>query len=183
SGAFSVPLVLSAFQTMSRWWQNLRETTVAHAPWELLLMRVAFAWLLWRLLPAGVPFATQPFPTGVARLLDLTFLADAGTFSALRAGAGAGLALYALGVAPVLTLLWPAALLTACGALENSQGATGHHLQLPCLVALGQWCVYAADALRTGRSVPRGVARAGADAQRRAAQAAKLVLAAGYVAS
>jgi hypothetical protein len=170
---------------MIRRWQNLRETTVAHAPWELLLMRAAFAWLLWRLLPASVPFTAQPFPTGVARLADLTFLADAGTYAALRAGAGAGLALYALGVAPVLTLLWPAALLTACGALENSQGATGHHLQLPCLVALGQWCVYAADAVRGqggARSAKCGLLPA-TDAQRRAAQAAKLVLAAGYFAS
>jgi hypothetical protein len=169
--------------SMKTWWQNLRETTVAHAPWEMLLMRAAFAWLLWRLLPAGVPFATQPFPIGVARLADLTFLADAGTYSALRAGAGAGLMLYALGVAPVLTLLWPATLLTVCGALENSQGATGHHLQLPCLVALGQWCVYATDALRTAHTGPRRIAFVPAEAQQRATQAAKLVLAAGYVAS
>jgi hypothetical protein len=169
--------------SMKTWWQHLRETTVAHAPWEMLLMRVAFAWLLWRLLPAGVPFATQPFPSGVARLADLTFLADAGIYHALRAGAGAGLVLYALGVAPVLTLLWPALLLTACGALENSQGATGHHLQLPCLVALGQWCVYAVAALRAMRTELRGIAIVSADAQRRATQAAKLVIAAGYVAS
>lgn len=170
---------------MSRWWQNLRETTVAHAQWEMLLMRAAFAWVLWRLLPGSVPFAAQPFPTGVARLADLTFLADAGTFSVLRAGAGAGLALYALGVAPVLTLLWPAALLTACGALENSQGATGHHLQLPCLVALGQWCVYAADAAcgQRGLRKAKGGIFPATDAHRRAAQAAKLAIAAGYVAS
>jgi hypothetical protein len=169
--------------SMRKWWQNLRETTVAHAPWEMLLMRAAFAWLLWRLLPAGVPFTTQPFPTGLARLADLSFLADAGTFSFLRAGAGAGLVLYAFGVAPVVTLLWPVALLTACGALENSQGATGHHLQLPCLVALGQWCVYAADAVRAARARPPGLALVPTEAQRRAIQAAKLVIASGYVAS
>ncbi len=168
---------------MRKWWINLRETTVPHAPWEMLLMRAAFAWLLWRLLPASVPFIAQPYPTGLARLVDLTFLADPGVYSTLRAGAHACLVLYTLGVAPVVTLLWPAALLTACGALENSQGATGHHLQLPCLVALGQWCVYAANAVRGAQSHPSGFALVPAEAQRRAMQAAKLVIAAGYVAS
>ena len=184
---------------MKRWGQNLREVMVDHAPWELFFMRGLLAWLIWRMLPDTVPFDTQPFPSGLARLMDLTFLGRPAVFAGLRALAPVALALYALGLAPLLTLGYMAALLTAVGALENSQGAIGHHLQLLCLVVLAQWLAYAAAAVRSAWAGPRpfspaatGTLRAGqlgqllftqTEAHRRATQAAKLMIAAAYVAS
>ncbi len=168
---------------MIRWRQYLREVTVDHAWWEMLLMRTLGAWLMWHMLPATIPFTTQPLPNGLAHLVDLTWLGRPEVFAPLRSLAAVALMLYAMGIAPLLSLGLVAALLTSAGALENSQGAIGHHLQLLCLVAIAQWLAYAADAVRNGRSAPLRLAWAPTDTQRHAVQAAKLMLAAGYVAS
>ena len=154
-----------------------------HAPWELFCMRGFLAWVLWRMLPGTVPFTAQPFPGGLARLADLTFLSDPPVFAVLRGLALVALPLYVLGVAPLLSLGYLAALLTAVGALENSQGAIGHHLQLLCLVTLAQWLAYAAAALRPPPGASRGLGLPAAAAHGRAVQAAKLMIAAAYVAS
>ena len=124
---------------LQRW---LGETVVAHAGWEMGLMRLLFAWLVWRLLPVEVVYVAQPVPNGWGHWIDFTFLADAEVWRLLRWGAGIALLFYVVGAAPVLSLGWPALLLTAFGTLENSQGAIGHHLQLTCMVALAQWIVY-----------------------------------------
>ena len=146
-------------------------------------MRGLLGWLIWRMLPAQVPFTTQPFPLGLARFADLTWLADPAAFGWLRLIAVPAIALYVLGVAPLLAIGYLAALLTACGALENAQGAIGHHLQLLCLVLIAQWLVHAFAAARARPGAPRGLVRPGADTHNRAAQAAKLMIAAAYVAS
>jgi hypothetical protein len=168
---------------MKRLWHNLRETTVDHAPWELFAMRALLAWLMWRMLPGAVPFTAQPFPLGLARVADFTWLAAPAVFGWLRLLALPALLLYALGLAPLLSLGYLAALLTACGALENAQGAIGHHLQLLCLVALAQWLAYVVAAARAGPPVPRRFTLPATAAHRDAVQAAKLMIAAAYVAS
>jgi hypothetical protein len=168
---------------MSRWWQNLRETTVDHAAWEMFVMRGLCAWLMWRMLPDAVPFTTQPLPNGLGHLVDLTFLGHPATFALLRNLAPVALGLYALGVAPLLSLGYMAALLTGVGALENSQGAIGHHLQILCLVALAQWVAYAAALKKSGTRMAEWGLLPAVAAHRSATQAAKLLLAAGYVTS
>lgn len=142
-------------------------------------MRVLFAWLIWRLLPFEVVYVAQPVPNGLGRLFDLTFLAEAELWHVLRLGAGMGLLLYVVGVAPVVSLGWPTLLLTSFGALENSQGAIGHHLQLTCMVALAQWGVY----LTCARQGLRQIFWPNLDNHRLAVHWAKIVIAAGYVAS
>lgn len=171
---------------MMRWWQNIREVCVDHAGWELVCMRGIFAWLAWQMLPAAIPWTTQPVPNGLAHLLDFTFLAEASIYGPLRWAALGALAAYALGLVPWLSLGYASALLVAVGTLENSQGAIGHHLQLVCLVAGGQWLAYAWAPWRKETASQGERWRwwlPATDTHRRAIQAAKLVIAAAYVAS
>lgn len=161
---------------MTRWGQNIREVTVDHATWELFCMRAVFAWLVWTMLPESIPWTTQPVPNALAHFIDFTFLAEASIYGPLRLTALVALVIYGAGFVPLLSLGFAAALAIAVGTLENSQGAIGHHLQLVCLVAGGQWLAYAAAA-RACWWLPS------TDAHRRAIQVAKLVIAASYVTS
>jgi len=165
---------------MNRFRPLLRETNVAHDWWELAVMRVLFAWLVWRMLPAVVPFHSQPVPNGLGHFLDFTFLAGASAYEPLRMSVLAALALYACGLVPLLALGWTALVLISVGTLENSQGAIGHHLQLTCLVA-GAQCLAYASAL--GREKGRGIWLGSLAAQRDAVHAAKIIIVAAYVAS
>ncbi len=169
---------------MTRWWQNIREVCVDHVAWELVCMRGLFAWLVWSVLPEFIPWTTQPVPNGLAHIIDLTFLADSTIYTPLRLTALAALLFYTIGVVPLLSLGYAGALLTAVGTLENSQGAIGHHLQLVCLVAGGQWLAYLATHFRGGQA--GGSERwwlSSIETHRRAVQMAKLVIAVAYVAS
>ena len=121
---------------------SLRERVVDHTRWETLAMRVGFAWLMWSMLPASVPFIAQPVPNGLGSLADLTFLGNQDTYAALRIGFGVAVVLFAVGIVPLITLGYSSALLIMEGALENSQRAIGHHLQLTCLVAGAMWIGY-----------------------------------------
>lgn len=161
---------------LQRW---LGETVVAHRGWEMVLMRLLFAWLVWRLLPVEVVYVAQPVPNGWGHWIDFTFLADAERWRLLRLGAGIALLIYVSGAVPVLSLGWPALLLTAFGTLENSQGAIGHHLQLASMVALAQWIVYLTKVREGLREVfwPRLAHH------QLAVHWAKLVIVAGYVTS
>lgn len=155
------------------------EVVVAHAGWEIFVMRALFAWLCLIMLPAAVPYLSQPVPNGLAHWLDLTFLADPATYAGLRGAMAVSLAGYVLGVLPAVTLGFPAVLLTLVGTLENSQGAIGHHLQVTCLVALAQTVVYA---------MARGEGggpwwRPDLSIHRRAVHWAKLVIVAAYMTS
>lgn len=119
-----------------------REKVVDYAGWEILIMRVGFAWLMWSMLPASVPFDAQPVPNGLGYLLDLSFLGSADIYAPLRIGFGVAVIMFAVGLLPLITLGYSSVLLIMVGALENSQGAIGHHLQLTCLVAGAMWIGY-----------------------------------------
>lgn len=161
------------------WQKWFGETVVAHATWELVIMRGLFAWLMWRLLPESVAYTAQPVPNGLGHWVNFAFLSDADLWVALRWIFGVALVGYAVGAVPVVTLGAPALILMAFGALENSQGAIGHHLQLTCMVALAQWGVYLAGA---GEGWRRVFWPARADHQT-AVHWAKIVIAASYVTS
>jgi len=166
--------------TGHRWWHHLRETNVPHAWWELAAMRLLYGWLVWRMLPAVVPYHSQPAPNGLGRFLDFTFLGDASAYGPLRASVLVALVLYAGGLLPLPAMGWTALVLVSVGTLENSQGAIGHHLQLTCLVACAQCVAYAAA---LGHDRAPGLWRGSLAAHRDAVQAAKLIIAAAYVAS
>lgn len=160
-------------------WLKLSEIVVAHAAWELLAMRLLFAWFVWRLLPGHVVYLTQPVPNGLGHWMDLTFLAQGEIYPLLRNVAGISLLVFAAGAVPALSLTVPTLLLIALGTLENSQGAIGHHFQLTCMVAMGQCGLYLSRASKG----PKVFFWPSTDAHREAVHWAKLIIAAAYVTS
>jgi len=115
--------------------------------WELRLQRLALAVLIVLRLPNLPRDVSQPFPAGIARWIDFTFLADSRIdvcVSTLFAGA---LALYVLGRALPLATGILMAVWVAYGALANSQGGIGHHTQLLGLVLLAQCLAHLRAAL------------------------------------
>ena len=159
---------------------SFRERVVDHAGWETLVMRIGFAWLMWSMLPASVPFIAQPVPNGLGHLVDLTFLGSTDVFATLRIGFGVAVILFTVGVVPLVTLGYSAALLIMVGALENSQGAIGHHLQLTCLVAGAIWIGYWK---RGSNGLLRHCLFPSAIAHSRTVHLAKLMIAVSYVTS
>jgi hypothetical protein len=116
-------------------------TVVAHAGWEMFIMRAAFAAIVWLGIPGWLPYPEQPTPNGLAALVDLTPLADPTHLGALRGILAVALVFYviAVGTLPALTVITLA--LVAAGSLENSQGAINHTFQPVALTALAQWLV------------------------------------------
>lgn len=158
---------------------NFVEKVVDYAGWELLAMRVLFGWLMWTMLPAVIPYTSQPVPNGLGHLVDLTFLADQGLYQTLRIGFAMAVVLFAAGFLPALTLGYSIGLLIMVGALENSQGAIGHHLQLVCLVGGAMWAAY----IWSGRAGIRQLTLPTRESHRGAVHYAKLIIAASYVTS
>ena len=120
---------------------KLREEIVRYASWEMFFMRVAVLWPCWSLIEREV-VNVQPTPNGIAKLIDLTFLANPAVQS------GVMIAFFITGFFYVIDrLAMPAlglivAIMIAKGTLINSQGAINHSLQLLTLVLLAQLIVH-----------------------------------------
>ncbi len=112
------------------------------AAWELLIMRVLFALVVYKTLPnAGQIYDTQTSPNGIAHFVDLTFLAADGVYPALKIAMAAALAIYASGF--LLPLVLPFILIAhvMIRTLFNSQGWIHHGVQMVSLVLLAQTLV------------------------------------------
>ena len=93
--------------------------------------------------PTGVRVPhIQSVPNGLAKYLDLTFIADPTYAVALEIGLAVALVLYIWGCATASVLIYIVAVLVARGTLSNSQGAIQHIGQVVCVVGLGQWLAY-----------------------------------------
>lgn len=113
---------------------NLRE----YALYERVVMRILFAWLVWRSTPTQLSFYEIPTPNGIARLLNLHFLLDPQVYAFCRVLLVVALVLYVLRL-----MIWfalPIALFVnvAANAVMNSQGAIQHAYQIVSLVLLAQ---------------------------------------------
>ena len=135
------------------WWEP-----PTREPWELHLQRLGLALLLaWRF-PLIPRYSAQPFPAGVARLVDFSFLGDQ-TLNAWVYGAfAAALVLYVLGRAMLLAVGTLLVLWVGAGALSNSQGSLAHDTQLVGMVLLAQWLAYARGAWAVWRGGVRAQA-------------------------
>ena len=106
--------------------------------YERLVMRLLFAWLVWRATPGVLVVNGIPAPNGFARVIDLHFLLAPGVYGVARMALAAALLLY---VARLLVwLALPVALFInlAANAVLNSQGAIQHAAQIVSLVLLAQ---------------------------------------------
>lgn len=106
--------------------------------YERFVMRVLFAWLVYRATPEALIVNGLPAPNGIARIIDLHFLLDPRVFAFARIALVTALILYVLRVLVWLAL--PVALFVqiAANAITNSQGAIQHAMQIVSLVLLAQ---------------------------------------------
>jgi hypothetical protein len=114
---------------------------IPHSGWEMSLMRIAFAALVWQSVPSFYYQTTLSHPNGLAHFLDLSFLMNPEILGMLRGLLAAAVVFYAAGLFLFLSLGVITFMLAACGSLENSQGAIHHSLQPVALAALAQWGV------------------------------------------
>ncbi|MEO8440005.1 MAG: hypothetical protein ABI540_07255 [Spartobacteria bacterium] len=114
-------------------------------------MRLLFAWLVWSATPHTLIVNGIPSPNGIARLLDLRFLLEPQVFSFARTALAAALVLYVMRFLVWLAL--PIALFVnlAANAIENSQGAIQHTLQIVSLVLFAQTAAHFFGLWRRGQ--------------------------------
>ena len=157
---------------------------VPHSCWEMALMRIAFAAMVWQSVPSFYYPATLSHPNGLARFLDLTFLMNPEILGTLRGLLAIAVVFYAAGFLMFVSLTFITFLLSACGSFENSQGAINHTLQPLALVALAQWGV-AGYFLVRHRVIDRRAffPVANAETHRRLVHASKVALVSCYVTS
>jgi len=108
------------------------------ALYERVVMRLLFAWIVWRATPGVLVVNGIPAPNGITRLIDLHFLLHPHAMSIARMVLAAALVLYVLRVLVWLAL--PSALFVnlALAGILNSQGAIQHAAQIVSLVLLAQ---------------------------------------------
>jgi hypothetical protein len=164
-----------------RWWQPRRFEWNAL---EMFVMRLSFAVLLFFNTRWDIKqYQTQEFPNGLAKLFDLTWLADSPPGVVFKGIAIAGLALYVVGWLPALGLLPMTVYAVLAGTLINSQGAINHSWQLVAMIAVAQLLVSLVP-----RSTPAGrdwrlLVRPDIERHRNLIWAALIVIAASYVVS
>jgi len=111
--------------------------------YEIVFMRAFLAYVIYKtFLPKTIIFNSQPSPTGLAKLIDFSFLNIKSIYSKLRYFIIILLILYAAGLGlPVVSLLL-LIYTVFIGTFFNSQGAISHHSQVISLVLLVQTFVY-----------------------------------------
>lgn len=113
-------------------------STIRHAGFEKLAMRLLFAWVVGNHIPNVLPFQGLPAPNGAARFLNLSVLLDPEVLAGCRYVLYAALVLYVLRIGWSFALPYMTFLSIAVGSVINSQGAISHHLQIVSLVLLAQ---------------------------------------------
>jgi hypothetical protein len=111
--------------------------------YDYSLMRCLFAVIIYRsAIPKSINFSSQPYPVGLARFADLTFLAAPNVFRKLKLLAYASLLLHAFGVGLAFTSTFLFLFCSAIGSLRNSQGVILHSKQSISIVLLVQAITY-----------------------------------------
>ncbi len=118
---------------------------------ETLVMRIGLAVMVVVTLPnVGQmgELTAQPNPSGIANLIDLTFLSNATVYQSGYWLTMAGLLLYVTGVAMPFSLGFATIFHILVLTLYNSQGSQTHSIQVISLVLLAQWVVFLWGAIR-----------------------------------
>ncbi|MDB6137475.1 MAG: hypothetical protein JWO94_547 [Verrucomicrobiaceae bacterium] len=187
--------------------QRLIQFFLAHEPmrhprWELVIMRVVLAMLLWdmhsnwtmaykdpvqavRLMVVNPPSidvmeSSQPQPNGLGLLVDFSFLSNDRVEKPLRVLTAVSLLLYIAGIPSVLSLAIPLFFCVGVATLKNSQGFIGHTAQVLHLVLLSVWLagLWGLWQRRQGRALPWGFNQGQLEAD-----ITRQAVAAGYVVS
>ena len=132
---------------------TFRPTPVA--PWEVLIMRVLFACVVWQTMPENFHYAEQKYPNGIARWYDLTWLWSGHEYSLAWMGVENPVsAMQIIRVVVAISLLFYAAgfllsislpLITAASVIVrtyyNSQGSIHHGCQMVTIILVFQTIV------------------------------------------
>ncbi len=127
-------------QRDSKFWQVPKR-----GRWEWFFMRLCFAGVVWWSLPtlsSMVDLEAQPYPTGLAEVMDLTFFSNPQVYRICYVVFCVALMIYAAGFLLPAVLPIIACIHIGMITLYNSQGATHHAYQLISLILLAQWAVY-----------------------------------------
>lgn len=150
------------------------------ASWEMILMRLGFAVLVFMAIKWEVASLSKADPkklTGLAHLVNLDFFRHLKPVWPWQVVTGAGLAAYVVGFLPAIGLLPALFFSIGIGTLANSQGAANHSTQLVSMILLGQFVTYAVVACRGG------LARPAEGSQRWVIHTSLVIFAAAYVVS
>ncbi len=124
----------------SKYWQIPKR-----GRWEWFFMRLFFAVVVWWSLPTArsmLDMVSQPYPTGIANLVDLTFFSNPEIYQVVYWVFCAALLVYVSGFLLPIVLPVMASVHIGMITIYNSQGATHHSYQLVSLILLAQWVVY-----------------------------------------
>lgn len=106
---------------------------------EIALFRVMFALVVLRPFSKFSPWpSSQPMPTGLARVVDLSFLSEPAWYQVTYGVLILALLAYVFGKALGVVLPILFAITTAVFTLQNSQSGVAHHLHVIPLALLGQ---------------------------------------------
>ena len=130
-----------------------RFVPVEYAAYEVLCMRILFAIVVATALPGDLSYKGQPEPVGLAHFVNLTFLADSGTYSVFKVIYWIALVLFAIGIVPAISASVAALIFIAAGSLAGSQGADKHHLQIVGIVLFVFAVYYVYRAIKDRESV------------------------------
>lgn len=151
---------------------------------ELFVARLAFAFLIFFTIKwetGALSYVKPGDAVGLAKFIDLTFLAHLAHPHVWMGITAAGLAFYVVGSAPVLGLLPALFFAVGIGTLAASQGAANHSTQLCTMILMGQYLVYTFPFFATQRSdINRWLAPAPA-IHRLAFHVSMVIFVAGYV--
>ena len=162
----------------------LVERRVCHAAYELVIMRVLFALVVYDSINWSRTFLGQPKPNGAARLFDLRLFGRAEMLDSLQWLIWLPLAVYAAGYLPALAILSLLVVTVGRGALNNSQGAIDHSVQIVSLILVAQLVCHIVDGIRQSKAGRRRAWLAPEPPQfNLAVHFSKVTLAAGYVVS
>lgn len=108
--------------------------------WELVVMRMLFALVIWDAIPSAMPFEQVPKPIGLAMFAPDWVTGFGALFEAewFKVAVVVVLVIYAIGSAAIITTPLLLLVLVMAGTLNNSQGAITHHLQVVSLVLVAQ---------------------------------------------
>lgn len=134
---------------MTRWknWFKCEAGRVNYMAFEWWIMRIALACLVYRATPTNFPSVTVPMPVGIAKFVDVSWVAAPGAQEWMHPLLVGLCVVFALGVLPLLSSAGLLALHTAVYTFKNSQGAGGgahHTTNVIGLLLIGQvlGCLY-----------------------------------------
>ena len=118
------------------------ERWIDHALYELILMRLLFAAVIYDSINWGRTFSKIVDANGLARIEplqdSLLWFGQAENLGWIRSWFWIPLAVYVIGLVPIPTILSILAVTISVGTLENSDGGIGHSYQIVSLILLAQ---------------------------------------------